>query len=133
MRLASAVAIASIVTGAYSFIIARAAKAIRGVISTVQADVDGLDSAIKDWTTDPEPILDASNKLSAAIKDSSVTVKSSQSLSLNDAVTLLGPVEKLTAHVKTLLDDLKGKKDLIQKNGFCDVACTQIGKGKTES
>ncbi|KAK3190952.1 hypothetical protein K4F52_002900 [Lecanicillium sp. MT-2017a] len=133
MHFAGPIALLSVIAGANSLVIQRDAKAIIGVFTAVQNDIDGLDSAVKGWTTDPAPVLDASNKLVATIKSGTGTVEGSENLTLSDSITLLKPVQELKTHAQTLVDDLKGKKDVVQNGGLCDVVRDQIGVINTES
>lgn len=114
------------ITGAHSLVVQRDAAAILGVFKNVQTDIDGLDSAVKAWTSDPAPVLDGSNKLVATITKGTTTVKGSAELSLSDATGLLGPVKTLKEHAQTLVNDLKGKKDVVQKGGLCDAVSGQV-------
>ncbi|OAQ61277.1 hydrophobic surface binding protein A domain-containing protein [Pochonia chlamydosporia 170] len=133
MKFTGPVVLLTVVTGAYSFVIERDLKTITGVLAGVQTNVDGLDGAIKAWTTDPSKVLDASNKLIATIKQGTGTVKSSPNLALNDAVQLIKPVQELKNHAQTLVNDLKGKKAQVQKQGLCDVVRGEIGDINTDS
>ncbi|KAJ3499452.1 hypothetical protein NLG97_g321 [Lecanicillium saksenae] len=126
MRYSTPVLLISALAGAQGFVVQRDAKAIIGVLSSVQTDIDGLDTAVKAWTADPAPVLDASNKLVATIGQGTGTVQGSQELSLNEAISLLGPVKDLKAHAQTLVDDLKGKKDIVIKGGLCEAVSSQV-------
>ncbi|OAQ97771.1 hypothetical protein LLEC1_00550 [Akanthomyces lecanii] len=123
------------VTGAHAFVIQRDAKPILDVFAKVQTDIDGLDSAVKGWTTDPAPVLDASNKLVTTIGDGANAVQGTGDLTLNEAISLLGPVKDLKGHAQTLVNDLKGKKDVVQKAGLCDAVSSQVTdiSGKSKS
>lgn len=114
------------VTGAHGFVIQRDAKPILDVFASVQADIDSLDTAVKAWTADPAPVLDASNKLVATIGQGTTTVQATANLSLNEALTLLGPVKDLKTHAQTLVTDLKGRKDAVQQAGLCEAVSTQV-------
>ncbi|KAK2589982.1 hypothetical protein QQS21_012336 [Conoideocrella luteorostrata] len=133
MKFASSVLLLTVASGAYSFVIQRDLKAITGVLTAVQGDIDGLDNALKGWTNDPKSTLDAANKLIATIKAGSGTVSGSEPLQLADATQLLKPVQELKSHAQTLVNDLKGKKDQIQTQGLCDVVRGEIGDINTDS
>lgn len=123
---ASVTVIAAALSGVHGLVVQRDASVILGVLKNVQTDVEGLDSAVKAWTNDPAPVLDSSNKLVATISQGTSTVQASAPLSLNDSIGLLGPVKDLRAHAQTLVNDLKAKKDVVQKGGLCDAVSSQI-------
>ncbi|KAJ6784707.1 hypothetical protein PWT90_00450 [Aphanocladium album] len=112
--------------GAQGFVLQRDVAAIVGVLHSVQTDIDNLDTAVKAWTADPTPVLDASNKLVAIIGQGTGIVHSSPELSLNDAISLLGPVKDLKGHAQNLVNDLKGKKDVVVKGGLCEAVSSQV-------
>ncbi|KAJ4155458.1 hypothetical protein LMH87_000699 [Akanthomyces muscarius] len=134
MHFSAPLVLITAVTGAHAFVVQRDAKPILDVFAKVQTDIDGLDSAVKAWTADPAPVLDASNKLVATIGQGATTVQGTSELTLNEAIGLLGPVKDLKGHAQTLVDDLKGKKDVVQKGGLCEAVSSQVtdisGKSK---
>ncbi len=117
---------AAATASAKPLVIERSLASITDVLNSVQTSIDGLDTAVKGLTTDAAPVLAASNKLVGTIGSGTTTVQASAGLALFDALGLLAPVEGLMKHAQTLLVDLKGKKDIVQKNGFCQAIGTQI-------
>lgn len=127
MHIAGPIALLSAIGGVQSLVIApRDLQSILGVLGNVQTDIDGLDEAVKGWTEDPAPVLEASNKLVATIKTGTGTISESENLTLSESIKLIKPVDELTAHAQTLVDDLKGKKDIVQNNSLCDIVRDQI-------
>ncbi|KAM3514701.1 hypothetical protein MY11210_001672 [Beauveria gryllotalpidicola] len=99
---------------------------VTAITGDVKANVDGLDTAVKGWTSDRAPVLDASNKLVATIDQGTSTVQGNADLTLNEALSLLSQVKDLNAHAQILVDDSKGKKDGFQQAGLCGVISSQI-------
>ncbi|OAA57813.1 Cell wall galactomannoprotein [Cordyceps fumosorosea ARSEF 2679] len=127
MHFSAPLAVISALSGAHALVIPRDASVIIGVLTAVQGDIDGLDSAVNGWTSDPSPVLDASNKLVDTISQGTATVQGSPDLTLDESLTLLDPVQSLKQHAQTLVDDLKAKKDTVQQAGLCEVVEIQIG------
>ncbi|KAK2595113.1 hypothetical protein QQS21_007139 [Conoideocrella luteorostrata] len=127
-------------SGAYAYtypppsrFVNRDAKAITDVLAAVQTNIDGLDTAVKGWDCNPGPVLKASYGLVSTIKSGVTTVSASPNLTLDESLTLLQPVQDLKTHAQTLVDDIKGKKDQIQRDFECDVVRQTINDMSTNS
>ncbi|TQV92983.1 hydrophobic surface binding protein A domain-containing protein [Cordyceps javanica] len=112
--------------GAHGLVIQRDAQPVIDVLNAVKTDIDGLDGAVKSWTGDPTPVLDASKKLVATISEGTATIQSTANLSLGEAVNMLGPVKALKQHSQTLGNDIRGKKEGIEKAGLCGLVRNEI-------
>lgn len=108
-------------------IVSRDQKTVVGVLSSVQASIDSLDNVVKAGVSDLSALLGASNKLIDAISSGTTTVTGTSSLTLIETIKIIKPVQSLQAHAKTLVDDLKAKKQQIEQGGLCGVVAQQIG------
>ncbi|KJZ77669.1 hypothetical protein HIM_02846 [Hirsutella minnesotensis 3608] len=129
----SAVTLACLATGAYSYIAEPPTKVyerdiatVTGAISAVGQGIDSLDSAVKGFSNDPQPVKDAADKLIATLKDSTTKVQGSDKLTLADALGLQDPVKSLQTKSEALVSELKARKQTIQKGGFCDLVRQQV-------
>ncbi|KAK3190951.1 hypothetical protein K4F52_002899 [Lecanicillium sp. MT-2017a] len=107
-------------------IVERDLKTITGVLDEIKTDIQTLDDAVKNYSDDKEPLLKASNDLIESIKSGKTKVDGSDNLELNDAVSLTGPVQELTSLGQTLADDLKARRETVEKLGECSLVRTQI-------
>lgn len=123
--------IACAITGALAVntnvLVDRDASTVTGILSTVKKNLESLDSAVKSYSGDKAPLLKASNTLISTLKDGKTKVDASSELSLDDAVTLTGPVKDLTKTGQGLADDLKAFKSTVEKEGECELVRTQVG------
>ncbi|ATY65967.1 Cell wall galactomanno [Cordyceps militaris] len=133
MHLAASLVLLTALTGAHGLVAQRDAAPVIAVLTAVQNDIDGLDAAVQGWTTDPAPVLDASNQLVATIGQGTTTVQGTADLTLEESLDLLPPVDSLKQHAQTLVDDLKAKKDVIQQAGLCEIVSGQIADISTAS
>ena len=101
-------------------------KAVQGALTTVQNDIDGLDSAVKSFNGNADPVVQASDKLIATIKKSDGDVGASGNLDLSGALGLTSSVSTLKNHAQTLANDLTSRKDAIQQAGQCDLTRQKI-------
>lgn len=123
--------LACAITGALAvntnFLVDRDASTVTGILSNVKKNLEALDSAVKSYSGDKAPLLKASNTLISTLKDGKTKVDASSELSLDDAVTLTGPVKDLTKTGQGLADDLKAFKPTVEKEGECSLVRTQVG------
>ena len=127
----SLVAIAA--TGAAAAVVERDGKLVNGVIADVQASIEKLDSAVKSYSGDKGPLVDASEALVKVIKDGKTKVDGSGDLTQTDALALIDPVKDLTSASKTLVDDLTSKRDQVEKAGECDTVRGELKDISTNS
>ncbi|KAF5603300.1 cell wall protein [Fusarium pseudocircinatum] len=99
---------------------------ITGVLNDVGSGIDDLDSAVKAFKGDSDPVVDAAESLVSVINDGKTKVDKSDDLSLSDALGLQDPVKDLTKQAETLTDDLKAKKPQLQEAGLCGTTRAQI-------
>ncbi|KAJ6785081.1 hypothetical protein PWT90_08666 [Aphanocladium album] len=107
-------------------VIPRDLATIQGVLSTVATDLDGLDTATKNFNGDPTELLDASNKIIQDLKDGNGKVEPLPNLTLNEALGLTGPAKTLQTKGDALLASIKDKQPAFAKAGLCDVTLTQV-------
>ncbi|KAF4456628.1 cell wall protein [Fusarium austroafricanum] len=106
---------------------------VTGVLNDVGSGIDGLDSAVKAFKGNSDPVVDAAEKLVSVINAGKTKVDKSDDLSLSDALGLQDPVKDLTKKAETLTDDLKAKRPQIQEAGLCGTTRTQISDINTAS
>jgi uncharacterized phage infection (PIP) family protein YhgE len=99
---------------------------VTDVLEESKTNIQALDDAIKNYSDDKEPLLKASNDLINGLKEGKTKVEGIEPLTLDDAVSLTGPVKELTALGQTLADDTKAVRGTIEKLGECTLVRTQI-------
>ncbi|KAK3177631.1 hypothetical protein K4F52_009587 [Lecanicillium sp. MT-2017a] len=114
-------------------LVQRDVKPITDVLSGIGADLVNLDGAVKDFSGDPAPLLDASNKLIQSLKDGNTKVQPLPMLTLTEALALQAPTKDLQAKGETLLADLKAKKEAIAAAGLCEATFIQASSINTAS
>lgn len=127
----SLIAIAA--TGVAAAVVERDGKLVNEVVSSVQAGIQKLDSAVNSYSGDKGPLVSASEALVSAIKDGKTKVDGSSDLSDSDALALVDPVTKLKDASKKLVDDLSSKRDQVEKAGECDTVRGQLQQISTNS
>ncbi|KAM3455539.1 hypothetical protein MY3296_002250 [Beauveria thailandica] len=128
MKFLSLVCLAS---GIAASVVRRDLATVTSVLNDVGIDLDGLNTAIKNFNGDPNPVLDASNKAIQGLKDGDAKVQPLPELSLNDALGLTGPAKDLQTKGDALLASIKGSKDIIAKADMCEVTLLQVSDLKT--
>ncbi|KAK2592106.1 hypothetical protein QQS21_010212 [Conoideocrella luteorostrata] len=126
-------ALTSLATGAFAGLMIRDLATITGVMSGIGTDLDGLDTAVKGFTSDPTNILTASNKLIADLKAGKTKVDPLPELSLTDALGLQTPAKSLQTKGDALLADFKAKRDALAAAGLCGPALQQATSINTAS
>ncbi|KAM0541761.1 hypothetical protein ACHAPJ_013118 [Fusarium lateritium] len=101
---------------------------VTGVLNHVGTGIDKLDSAVKAFKGDSDPVVDAAENLVKVINSGKTEVDKSDDLSLTDALALQDPVKSLTKKAETLTDDLKAKKSALQEAGLCATTRSQISE-----
>ncbi|OAA51061.1 cell wall galactomannoprotein Mp2/allergen F17-like protein [Beauveria brongniartii RCEF 3172] len=130
MKFLSLVYLAS---GIAASVVRRDLATITSVLNDVGTDLDGLNTAAKNFNGDPNELLDASNKAVQGIKDGDAKIQPLPELSLNDALGLTGPAKDLQTKGDALLASIKGSKDAIAKADLCEVTLLQVSDLKTAS
>lgn len=133
MRFTTPLSLICLVTSAYSYVVERDLKTVETVLADVQGDIDNLDTTVKAFNGDPEPVRSASSELINTINDGTAKVKATSDLSLSDTIALLGPVDELKEHAQTLVDDLKAKRPAVQDGKLCGDVRQQITSIKKAS
>ncbi|KAG6020715.1 hypothetical protein E4U40_005911 [Claviceps sp. LM458 group G5] len=133
MKLTKLTLIVTSVSGVYSLAVFRGASTVFDVLKGVQSALDGLDTAINDWTVDPATTFEASNKLIGTINNGTKTLRGCAKLNFLEALELLAPVDTLNTHAQNLVDDLKAKKKQIAGQGLCDIVRNQINEMDSRS
>ncbi|ATY65846.1 cell wall galactomanno Mp2 allergen F17 [Cordyceps militaris] len=119
-------ALAYLATAVAASVVRRDLATITGVLASVGADLDGLNTAAKSFTGEPTALLDASNKAIQGLKDGDAKVQPLPDLSLTDALGLTGPSKDLQTKGDALLATMKDKKAAIAAAGMCDVTRLQV-------
>lgn len=118
--------LACLATGAFAgTIFGRDLSTVKSVLSVVGDNIAGLDSAVKSFDGNPLKLLTASDTLIKSLNDGKTKVDKSSGLSIIDTLGLLGPIIGLQNKADSLVADLKAKKTIIAKNGFCAVTLSQ--------
>lgn len=99
---------------------------IQGVLSTVGTDLDGLNTATKNFNGDPSELLDSSDKIIQDLKDGNAKVEPLPNLTLNEALGLTGPAKTLQTKGDALLASIKDKQPALAAAGLCDVTLIQV-------
>ncbi|KAM3559715.1 hypothetical protein ARSEF4850_004011 [Beauveria asiatica] len=128
MKFLSLVCLAS---GIAASVVRRNLATVTSVLNHVGTDLDGLNTAIKNFNGDPNVVLDASNKAIQGLKDGDAKVQPLPELSLNDALGLTGPAKDLQTKGDALLASIKGRKDIIAKADLFQVTLLQVSDLKT--
>ncbi|TID13831.1 cell wall manno protein MnpA [Venturia nashicola] len=93
-------------TGAFAQI-----TVIKPIIEKLNADVGGVNTALKGYTTgDGADVLAASKKLLDEISSGVTTAKGSSDLTQNDALQLTGPFQGLQSATENIIKELSAKK-----------------------
>lgn len=133
MKVTTSITLLGAASLAHGYVVPRDLKTVVDVFTSVQTSIDGLDTVVKAWSSDLAPLLDASNKLISSITTGTNTVSGSTPLTLIETIRIIKPVQSLEAHARTLVDDLKGKKQQIEQGGLCGVVGQQIDTINTDS
>ncbi|PHH68578.1 hypothetical protein CDD82_465 [Ophiocordyceps australis] len=130
MKFLSQLTAACLATGAYAAaIVPRDAQTIKDVLAKVQNDVDSLDGTVKQFNGDPNPVLSASDNLISTIGTGADQVKGTSDVTdINDAFSLLAPVDELKAHVRTLADDFNAKEPAVAAAKACGATRERLDK-----
>ncbi|PHH79241.1 hypothetical protein CDD80_5325 [Ophiocordyceps camponoti-rufipedis] len=99
---------------------------IKQAIGNCGKGIDALDSALKSYSGNPQPIKDAADSLIATLKESEGKAAASEKLDLAGALGLQEPVQGLQASGKQLVSDLKTGKPMIEKGGYCKLVREKI-------
>ncbi|KAM3555467.1 hypothetical protein MY1884_005588 [Beauveria asiatica] len=128
MKFLSLVCLAS---GIAASVVRRNLATVTSVLNHVGTDLDGLNTAIKNFNGDPNGVLDASNKAIQGLKDGDAKVQPLPELSLNDALGLTGPAKDLQTKGDAVLASIKGSKDIVAKADLFQVTLLQVSDLKT--
>ncbi|KAJ4245280.1 hypothetical protein NW762_014150 [Fusarium torreyae] len=101
---------------------------VTGVFDDVGSGIDELDSAVKAFKGDSDPVVDTAENLVNVINGGKTEVDKSDDLSLTDALALQDPVRSLTNKAEALTNDLKAKKTAFQEAGLCVTTRSQISE-----
>ncbi|KAM3510937.1 hypothetical protein MY11210_005403 [Beauveria gryllotalpidicola] len=130
MRFLSLVYLAS---GIAASVVRRDLATITSVLNDVGTDLDGLNTATKNFNGNPDGLLDASNKLVQGLKDGDAKIQPLPPLSLNDALGLTGPAKELQTKGDALLASIKERKAAIAEADLCEGTFLQVSDLKTAS
>ncbi|RCI16859.1 hypothetical protein L249_1774 [Ophiocordyceps polyrhachis-furcata BCC 54312] len=101
---------------------------IKQAVGNCGKGIEALDSSLKGFSGNPQPIKDAAAKLVSILKESKAVAEKSDKLSLSDALGLQEPVQGLQASSKELVSHLKLGKPMIEKGGYCKLVRENLGE-----
>ncbi|KAJ6784714.1 hypothetical protein PWT90_00457 [Aphanocladium album] len=113
-------------SGITASVVRRDLATIQGVLKDVGTDLDGLNTATKNFNGDPSQLLDASNKIIQDLKDGDAKIQPLPNLTLNEALGLTGPAKDLQTKGDALLASIKEKQPALAAAQLCDVTLIQI-------
>ncbi|KAM3498283.1 hypothetical protein MY10362_008389 [Beauveria mimosiformis] len=114
MKFSVQLALACFSAGVLSNVTPRHPIIVQKVLGECREDVVELDAAVKVFQYDPSPIQDATNSLVDTIVRGNAEIAAQATLSLPDTLELDTTVTIFITHVKTLIDDLKAKRDVVK-------------------
>ncbi|TQV94422.1 hypothetical protein V2A60_002547 [Cordyceps javanica] len=126
MKFSSHIAIACLSAGALANVAPRALSDFQTVLTTVQTDVDNLDSAINAFTGNTGPVQSAATVLVSDINSGNSHLSGQPVLNLADTFTLNQQVNTFKAHAKTLVNDIKAKRPTVIQTGNCALVRSNI-------
>lgn len=104
----------------------RDVSVVTDILEESKTNIKALDEAIKNYDDDKAPLLKASNDLIDGLKEGKTKVEGIEPLTLDEAVSLTGPVKELTDLAQTLADDAKAVRETIEKLGECTLVRQQV-------
>ena len=104
----------------------RDTAALNGVLSNITSSVQNVDSAVKNFTTDSQPVMKATDDLLQTIKKGKATVDASSNITVTDAIGLRQPLMTLQTQGEQLATDLKAKRPAVEKAKLCNSTYEQI-------
>ncbi|KAJ4144263.1 hypothetical protein LMH87_003153 [Akanthomyces muscarius] len=119
MKFSAQIAVACLSAGALAHVAPRALSDFQQVLTTVQTDVDNLDSAINAFTGNTAPVQSAATTLVNDINSGNSQLSGQPVLSLADTFTLNNQVTSFKNHAKTLVTDIKAKRPTVISTGNC--------------
>lgn len=123
MKFAVALTLAST---AMAGIVARDATIVKGVIATVQTDLDSVKTAADAYKGDKTDLVKAADQLVSDLKSGKTKVEGGPDLTAGDAVELGNAVNGLTKSGTALTDSLTARKSEVEKAGECKTVQDQI-------
>lgn len=106
---------------------------ITGVLENVESNIEGLYKVTSSGTTDPAPLLKASDSLIKSIKNGKIEVDRTENISFIDTVHLIKPVHDLSTISAKLVDSMGTLKSTIEELKLCDVVRIQVSNIKNGS
>lgn len=94
---------------------------VSGALKDVTGVVTDIHDSVKKFSTDPKPVVKAASDASKAIQAAESAVGTQSAMDVFDALELKVIANELEVKVNALFDDLKAKKDLIEKGELCGV------------
>lgn len=111
----------------------RDATIVKGVISTVNTDIQSVKSAVDAYSGDKSDLVKAADQLVSDLKAGKTKVDSGPDLDASDAVELASGVQDLAKAGSGLTDALESKKSQVEKAGECKTVQDQIAAISTNS
>lgn len=115
----SAPVVACLSAGAFANVAPRALSDFQAVLSTVQTDVDNLDTAINAFNGNTAPVQSAATTLVNDINTGNGQLTGQPVLSLPDTFVLNSQVNSFKSHARTLVDDIKAKRPTVIQTNNC--------------
>ncbi|GJJ75471.1 hypothetical protein EMPS_07829 [Entomortierella parvispora] len=120
MKFATPIIMLTAMSGAYSMIIKRDTP-VKNVITNLAAAFDKLDTTVKAFDGNIQPVVDAADNIISLIASGQITANDAALIGLADTVTLLDSFKELDQSSKTLFNDVKGRVAEVEKAKQCDV------------
>lgn len=114
-----------------SSILARDAMPFMQVLNSITANITNVDVQINAYTSDKGPVFTAFNSLLQAMNDGTKTINAQPDLSTSDAASLVDPLSTLNDDSMKLNNDLKSKRDVVEKNSACSDVRTALDQVNT--
>ncbi|KAM3453798.1 hypothetical protein MY3296_003459 [Beauveria thailandica] len=130
MKFAVALTLASTAVAAVA---PRDATVVKGVISTVNTDIQAVKSAVDAYKGDKSALVKAADQLVSDLKAGKTKVEGGPDLTASDAVDLGSGVQDLAKTGSSLTEALQAKKSDVEKAGECKTVQDQIADITTNS
>jgi len=125
--------ILALALGAQASLVERDLATIQKVLSDISSQVNSLDTAVKAFSGDAQPLISASTTLLSTIQSGTSTVQKQDVLSLLDASTVAQSVTTLNSSVAAVVSDLISKKAALAAAGFGGAILTSLQDQKSAS
>lgn len=103
------------------------------VLASVKSGLGSLSDAAREFNGDAEPFKKAASGLLSTVESGTAVITKMTSLSTFDCLSLLSPAKELQKQGRALGDQLKAKKDVIQRYKQCGTTYGFLSRGVDDS